>query len=134
MGGNRLPLSNFQQNSISKAWFLHKLFNKHLVILDSIVHENVVELWWNSANWITREWIKRSKTRFTRDHILKIKNQAQFMDQRYLPLQIFNSLQILQALTQDPNPLSLDLYNWWRTKNVDGGLAQELVRFNVKTH
>ena len=61
---NRFTTVKNQKISILKRKFLIKPFYKHLMILDSIVHENSIKSWANGTNWITRSSLK--------DHITKI--------------------------------------------------------------
>ena len=124
---NRFPTVKKQKISILKRKFLIKPFYKHLMILDSIVHENSIKSWANSTNWITRSSLK--------DHITKINKKLHHERCRsHLPKDGSRTLSTIFKTcfksTPRINLQSFDLPKLMKRKCLDGGLAQRLASSN----
>jgi len=106
---------------------LIKPFYKHLMILDSIVHENSIKSWANGTNWITRSSLK--------DHITKINKKLHHERCRsHLPRDGSRTLSTIFKTcfksTPRINLQSFDLPKLMKRKCLDEGLAQRLASSN----
>ena len=108
---NRFPAAKNSKNSISKAKFLIKHFYKHLMIIDSIEHENSIKLVENSTNGITKCGSMNQVTKINkRSHHERWRSHLSKVD-----LELYQSTSKLSfKWAPRINHQSIDLLNWWR--------------------